>query len=126
MKVFDFLDAINYTKEQISNEDIESTYAPFIINKSLSYYLDSIFFADKANTFYNLPKKMQFDYLLNVIPVRKNKRWAKWDKPDDISYNIRIIKEYYNYSDEKAKQVIDLLSPEQIGILEQRLFKGGI
>jgi hypothetical protein len=45
-------------------------------------------------------------------------------KPETES-DIEVIKEYYGYSNDKAKQVLSLLSPENIKIIKQKVSKGG-
>jgi hypothetical protein len=61
-------------------------------------------------------------FLLNI--VRKRKRFSKWNKPDEVS-NLEAVKEYYGYSNEKARSILSLLSPEQIEIIKERTYKGG-
>ncbi len=123
MNPFDYLKAINETKKDIMVDDIaESEYNPFIINRGLSFFKDTILYANEMNRYHHLDHRVQFDFFINII--RKKKRWSKWIKSSDID-NLELIKEYYGYSNEKAKSALSLMSNEQIEQLKQRIYKGG-
>jgi len=100
----------------------EKSYTPFMINRSLSYFPDTVLFANEMNANHHLDKKLQFHFLINTI--RKRKRFSKWAKPIKES-DLEVVKEYYGYSNEKAKQALSLLSDEQINLLKQKVYKGG-
>ncbi len=74
------------------------------------------------NRYHHLDNKLQFDFLINM--VRKRKRFSKWIKPQ-IESDVEVVKQYYGYSNEKARQVLSLLSPEQINGLKKKVNKGG-
>ena len=123
MNPFEYLKAINETKKDIMVDDVaKKEYNPFIINRGLSFFKDTILYANEMNRYHHLDHRVQFDFFINII--RKKKRWSKWVKPSDID-NLELIKEYYGYSNEKAKSVLSLLSNEQIEQLKQRIYKGG-
>ena len=123
MNPFKFTDAINYTKEDIMIDDItEKAYNPFLINRSLSYFPDTVLAANEMNRNHHIDNRLQFDFFINII--RKRKRFSKWFKPEQIS-DLEIVKEYYGYSNEKARQVLTLLSTEQINELKTKVAKGG-
>lgn len=120
---FDFINAIHYSKDNLIVDDwSEKQYNPFIINKGLSYGHDTVIPANEMNSRPHLEKKMQFEFLKTTI--RPRKRFNKWIKADSNS-DIEIIKDYYGYSNDKAKQVLPLLSKEQLEILKENMFKGG-
>lgn len=121
---FNYVAAINHTKENvIIDEWTESQYKPFLVNKSLSFSTDTVIQANEMNSRPHLDKKLQFDFLINI--VRSRKRFTKWLKPEKIEA-IKIVQEYYKYSYEKASQILPLLSSEQIDYLKLRIKKGGI
>ena len=123
MNPFEFVKAINYTKKDIMVDDlVEAEYNPFIINRSLSYFKDTILYANEINQNGHLDSRLQFDFFINII--RKRKRFSKWLKPSEIE-NLEVVKEYYGYSDEKAKSVLSLLNNRQIENLKERIYKGG-
>ena len=123
MNPFDYVNAINYNKKDIMVDDIaEKEYNPFIINKALSFFPDTILFANEMNRFHHIDHRLQFDFFINII--RKKQRFSKWLKPSEIE-NIELIKECYGYSNEKAKSVLTILSNEQIDELKRRMYKGG-
>jgi hypothetical protein len=100
----------------------EKSYSSFTINRSLSYFNDTVLAANEMNKNHHLDKKLQFHFLINI--VRKRKRFSKWDKPELVS-DIEVVKEYYGYSNEKARQILPLLSSNQIMNLREKVFKGG-
>jgi len=127
MNPFDFLNSINHTKQDLMEEDngskdTENRYNSFLINRSLSYFSDTVAFANIVNRYHHLDNKLQYHFLINII--RKRKRFSKWIKPEQLS-DIEVVKQYYGYSNEKAKQVLPLLSPEKIKIITEKVSKGG-
>ncbi len=122
-----FVNDISKGKKYLFNEETQKEYNSFNINKAFSLYIDTIYYASMMNSRYNLPKKLQHDYLINSI--RPQSRYAKWVKYDDKSakhQNILAIQEYYGYSHKKAAQVLPILTKQQLAIIKQKLEKGGI
>ena len=120
---FDFINAIHYSKENLIVDDwSEKQYNPFIVNKGLSYGADTVIPANEMNSRPHLDKKLQFSFLINNI--RPRKRFNKWIKSEKIEA-IEVVKEYYGYSTEKARQVLPLLNDEQLDYLRIKLIKGG-
>lgn len=127
MNPFDFVNAINSTKVDIietseNPEKAEKLYNPFLVNKALSYFPDTVFYCNEMNRYPSTDKKLQFHYLLNSI--RKNKRFSKWHKAE-VDQDIQFISEYYNCSLSKAKEVISTLSTDQLKQLKQHMHRGG-
>ena len=123
MNPFEFVKAINLTKKDIMVDDlVEEEYKPFLINRALSYFPDTVLYANEMNQNGHLDSRLQFDFFINII--RKRKRFSSWLKPSEIE-NLDAIKEYYGYSDEKAKSVLSLLNNKQIEDLKNRIYKGG-
>lgn len=123
MSPFDYLNSINDTKKDLTQEDPDARlYNSYIINRSLSYFPDTVAFANELNTRHHLDNKLQYHFLINII--RKRKRFSKWIKPDLVS-DMEVVKQYYGYSNDKARQILQLLSPEQIEELKKKVSKGG-
>ena len=123
MNPFEYLNSINYSKNDIMVDDIaEKHYNSFMVNRSLSYFPDTVMFANEMNRWHHLDSRLQFDFLINTI--RKRKRFSKWIKPNKEN-DIDVIKEYYGYSNEKARQALSVLSPEEITIIRNKVNKGG-
>ena len=123
MNPFEYVNAINYTKKDIMTDDItEKGYAPYMINRQLSYFPDTVLAANEMNRNHHLDNRLQFDFFINI--VRKRKRFSKWFKPEHIS-DLDVVKEYYGYSNEKARQVLTLLSTDNINELKHKVAKGG-
>lgn len=127
MSPFDFVNSINFTKKDLMNgsendELSEKAYVPFIVNKSLSYFPDTVLYSNEINTLSHIDNKLQYHYLLNS--VRPSKRFAKWVKKQEES-DLENVKTYYNLSNEKAEQAITILSRQQLDYIKQKLEKGG-
>ena len=122
----DYLNAINHTKETLldtEDEEWEKKYPPFIVNKCVYPFQDTIMLVNEINQLPHLDKKLQFDFLINSI--RSRKRYTPWLKAKKIE-DLQYVKEYYGYSNEKAKQALDILSDEQIATIKEKLNKGGL
>lgn len=121
---FDFVNSIHYSKDNlIVDEWSEKQYNAFIINKSLSFGSDTVIQANEMNSRPHLAKKMQYDFLRNSI--RPRKRFNKWIKSEK-SEKIMLIQQYYKYNTEKACQVADLISDEQLITIKNKMFTGGL
>ena len=120
----DWLNSINHTKKNLIDEDpsIEKDYPPYIINRCLSGHLDAIMFANEMNMYSFLPKKMQYDFFINIL--RTKKRFSPWIRKDLIN-NLDNVKRYYGYSDEKAKQALKILSKDQLDFIKSKFEIGG-
>ena len=120
----DWLNSINLNKNNIIKEDpdTERKYAPFIINKCMSGHLDTVLLANEMNMNHSLSKSLQYDFFLNS--VRKKKRFSPWLRKDKIK-NLDVVKQYYGYSNEKAAQVLRILTSEQIAFIKSKLEIGG-
>jgi len=124
---FDFTNSINTSKKNLmrdTDNDVlaEKSYSPFLTNRALSYHNDTVAVANLMNTNHHLDKRLQYEFLLNI--VRPKKRYAKWSKKDKGG-DVEIIKEYYDYNDIKARQVLTILTAEQIAVIRNKLEKGG-
>lgn len=123
MNPFEFINAINTTKKDIMIDDVtEKAYNPFIVNRSLSYFNDTVLMANEMNINHHLDNRLQFDFFINI--VRKKKRFSKFMKPETVS-DVEVVKEYYGYSNEKARQALSLLTSEHINELKKKVYKGG-
>ena len=123
MNPFDYLNSINFTKKNIMKDDIdEKSYNSFMVNRGLSYFSDTVVIANEMNKYHHLDKRMAYDFLINII--RQRKRFSKWIKPE-ANEDIEVIKTYYGYSNEKARNVLPLLNSEQLKQLKDKVHKGG-
>ena len=120
---FEFVNSINDTKVNIIVDKwSEEEYNPFIVNKALSFTPDTVIYANEMNSRPHLGKALQYNFLINI--VRKKKRFSKWIKKEKIEA-IETVKEYYGYNTQKAREVVSILSKEQIDIVKSKLYKGG-
>ena len=121
----DYLKAINQTKEPLmddEDEQWEKKYPPFIINKCLAPFPDTVLLVNEINQLHYLDKKLQFDFLINSLRARK--RYTPWMKAKKLK-NLEYVKEYYGYNNEKARYALDILNDEQISTIKIKLNKGG-
>ena len=120
---FEYVNAINNTKKDIMIDDIaERGYNSFMVNRSLSYFNDTVLYANEMNIHHNIDNRLQFDFLINM--VRKRKRFSKWEKVTSES-DVEVVKEYYGYNNEKARSALSLLTRENINELKKKVYKGG-
>lgn len=124
MTPFDFLNAINETKKDLIKEDLtnEKEYSAWMVNRGLSFFPDTVMYANEMNQRHQISNKWQFQFLLNSIP--KKKRFSKWFKREEEK-NLKLVMDCYGYSSEKAKQVLTILTPEQLKTIEEKQYTGG-
>ena len=121
----DYLNAINYTKEPLLDTEDEQwvkKYPPYIINKCIAPFPDSLMLVNEINQLHHLDKKLHYDFLINSLRARK--RYTPWMKAKKLK-NLEYVKEYYGYNNEKAKSALDILTDEQISAIKTKLNKGG-
>jgi len=123
MNPFEFVNSVTHNKKDLMvDAESEKAYTPFLVNRSLSYYQDTVMFANEMNRHSQLDNRLQYDFLLACI--RPRKRFSKWAKKV-VAEDVEVIKEYYGYSNQKAESVVDLLTKEDISEMKSYLSKGG-
>ncbi len=124
MELKDWLNSINTTKKNLIDEDpdLENKYPAFVINRCLSGHIDTILLANEMNINNHLSPKLQYDFFINI--VRPKKRFAPWLRKDKLN-SLELVKEYYGYSDEKARMALKILTDEQIEYITKRMDRGG-
>ena len=121
----DYLNAINVSKDSLldtEDEMWEKRFAPFIVNKCVAPFEDTVMLVNEINQLHHLDKKLQFDFLINSL--RPRKRYAPWMNAKKLK-NLEYVKEFYGYNNEKAKAALDILDDEQISAIKKKLNKGG-
>jgi hypothetical protein len=120
----DYLNTINYSKENLMDADDEAVkqYPPYIINRCLSGFMDTVLYANEMNMASHLDNKMQYDFYINTL--RKRKRFSPWLKKDSLK-DLELVKQYYGYSNEKAKTALGVLTKEQLNYIKSKLDTGG-
>ena len=117
---FALINSISNSKIDILED--EKDYNAFMVNRGLSYFPDTVVYANEMNKFHHLDSRLQFDFLINI--VRKRNRFSKWNKSNE-GENLKVVKEYYGYSNEKARDVLPLLSNGHLKTIRGRIFHGG-
>jgi len=120
MSPFALISSISNTKIDILEN--EKDYNAFMVNRGLSYFPDTVLYANEMNKYHHLDSRLQFDFLINI--VRKRNRFSKWNKSSE-SEDINAIKIYYGYSNEKARDVLPLLSNANLNTIKGRIQHGG-
>ena len=121
----EYLNAINFTKKDIMKSEDElwrKKYPAFIVNKMLSAFSDTIMLVNEMNRNHFIDKDMQFQFLLNSI--RTKKRYSPFLRANKLK-EIECVKEYYGYSNDKAKSALDILTKDEIKLIKDKLYKGG-
>jgi hypothetical protein len=122
---FEYVNQIMQGKKNLIVDDLtEKEYVPFLVNKSLSYQKDCILFANEMNRRHFLDNKLQFDFLINTIRSKK-RSFVKWVKPE-VNDDVNMIKKYFGYNDDKARQALRVLTSEDLAIVRDRMDVGGI
>lgn len=120
----DIIPSIQQTKKVVVTQENERDYVQFIVNRALSFHHDIIMYANEMNKQSSLDPLLQYHYMLNT--VRGYKRpFQKWQKREIVE-NLEAVKEYFGYSNEKAKEAISILSDKQIEQIKKTLNKGGL
>ena len=123
MSPFDFVNALSQSKKDLMEDSaVERLYQPFLVNKALSYFPDTVMYANEMNRRHLTDFKLQFHFFLNI--VRPARRFAKWVKKQEDN-DLAAVMEYYGYSPEKAKSALSILSSDQLITIKEKLEKGG-
>jgi hypothetical protein len=122
MKLFDIINNIFYGKVPIPNEDL-TDYNPFMVNRATSYYIDTILYGNELNTHFTIPATLQHKILISNISKRK--RFSKWFKKEKSDLIEKIMK-YYGYSHNRALEVLNLFTADDIKWLDEKLDTGGL
>ena len=124
MKLGDFISSINYDKKPLLDTDESATrlYPAFVVNRCLSYFVDTIFHANEMNCVPWLDNKSQFDF--HRLSIRKKRRFSNWVKKETEN-DIELIKQAYGYSERKAMEVLNIIGPQQMDQIRKSLYKGG-
>ena len=118
------LPSIMQTKKMVFTAENEKEYTPYVVNRALSFHKDCVLFANQMNLAPNTDKLLQYHYLLNTI--RSYKRpFQKWQKLDENA-DLDAVKEFYGYSNEKAKDALKVLTNDQLNEIKKTLNKGGL
>ncbi len=123
MNPFDFVNSINQSKKDLMSdpEVSETDYIPFVVNKALSYFPETLLYANELNQRPFVENKLQYHYLLNTI--RPGKRFAKWVKRENVE-DIDAVKQFYGYNVEKAQQALTILTVDNLNYIKQKLQSG--
>ena len=119
---FDIINAINAGDKTLLTSENEREYTAYVVNKGLSYGIDTVIYANEMNSRPHLDNRLQFDFLINTI--RPRKRYNKWLKAETVEA-LDVIQEYYGYSMNKARQVLPLITQSHLDYMKTRLNKGG-
>ena len=121
----EIIPSILQTKKSVIHDDIDlKDYTPFVVNRALSNHLDCVLYANEINLHSQMDKDMQYQYLLNTIRPMKRK-FQPWQK-SQVDKNIDCVKEYFGFSNAKAKEALSILSDEQIADIKTKTDRGGV
>jgi hypothetical protein len=124
MELKEYLNSINYDKKPLMDNDeiAAKEYPAYVVNRCLSYFNDTIFYANEMNCKPILDSKAQFDFYR--LGVRKKKRYSYWLRKEKDD-KINLIKQAFSYSESKAREVLNIIGPKDLDNLKKSLDKGG-
>lgn len=121
---FDYVKSVTERKDYMMDDPAEEKgYVPFLINRSLSFNVETLMHANEMNLNHWLDKKLQYDYYFHMLP--KKKRYSKWFKKKEDA-NLELVRDYYKCSIQKAKEALQVLTQDQLDIIRKRFEQGGI
>jgi hypothetical protein len=120
--IFEFLNSINESGDNIMTPDNEKQYVPYLINHFLSGTIDTLYAANEMNMRPNMDKQLQYDYLR--FSVRKKKRRTKWLKREKND-NFQIVQKYFKYSWSKTNEALKILTEQDIENIDKLMNTGG-
>lgn len=121
---FDYITSISQSKnDMMEDEQGEKDYNAFMVNRGLSYFPDTILYANEMNRMAHIDNKLQYAYLINTI--RSRKRFSKWVKKKEDS-ELEAVMRCYGYNIDKAKSALSILSPDQVKTIKEKLDEGGL
>ena len=117
-----WLNSINHEKQNIMTAENKKEYPPYIVNRCLSGFIDTVMMANEMNINHHLSPELQYQFLLNIVrPKRRFSPWLKKEKLDDLE----VVKSYYGYSNEKARAALSILSSDQLNSIKLKQTRGG-
>lgn len=120
---FDYINSISYNKKDLmETKEDEKSYNSFMVNRGLSYYPDTIEYANMMNQLYHLDHKLQYSFLINI--VRPRKRFSKWSKKKKDG-DLELVMKYFGYNANKAKSALSILTPDDLKTIKKKLDEGG-
>lgn len=124
MKFKDFANSISHDKKPLldSDEKAEKLYNGFLMNRYYSFFVDTIFHSNEMNRYWELDKKMQFDFMR--LGIRKKKRYTDWIKKHNDE-EIELVKMAFGYNEAKALEVLNILGPQDLEKIRAYLNTGG-
>jgi len=117
-----WLNSINHEKQNIMTEENKKEYPPYIVNRCLSGFIDTVMMANEMNINHQLSPELQYQFLLNI--VRPKRRFSPWLKKEKLN-DLEVVKSYYGYSNEKARAALSILSDDQLNSIKLKLHRGG-
>ena len=121
MKLFDVVKNISAENQSVSLEDAD--YDSYIVSKAFSMFPDTVLYANEMNMRPDIRDSHHYSYLFNS--VRKRKRFSPWSK-NNVTEVEMLISKMYKYNQHKTKQVMKLLSEEQLDMLKEMYDEGGV
>lgn len=121
MNHFDFMNSVRTSKEYVMDDYLaEKDYNPFMVNRGLSYFRDTVVYAQRMNMNGHLDSKLQYDYLFHSIR-KTGKSFAKWAKKEEDDENLKLIMECYGYNRKKAAEVLVIINTLQLEHIKKML-----
>lgn len=114
--------SLNNKKEYLEVDKQPWKYEPWRTNRVFSNFAETIFIANEMNKAYVVADQMQYDFYYNMV----RKGFRQFPRRKEKVDNFDLIQTYYKYNNERTREALRILSPDQIETIRKRLDKGGI
>lgn len=122
-ELFPTINSINDKKEYLMRDAVDKKeYNPWMVNRGLSNFMETVFFANEINKYYSLEKDMQYDFLFHGVP--KGKRFSQWAK-QSVDSDVKLVMQAYDVNRARAQEYLKLISPEQLQEINIAMNPGG-
>lgn len=115
---FDYVKSINWKTYEY---DLVG-YVPFLTNRCFAMHMDTIMFAEEMNQRSSMNPAYQYDFY--YYAVRKGKRFGFPPKVEQYE-DLEVVMRYFQYSRQKATEVIRLLTEDDITSMKNSFETGG-
>ena len=123
MNPFDIIGKLNTSFVDEWSEIGDNQYTDFIIDRAMSYHLDTVMFANEVTLRHQMPRRWKYDFYRLAIQPKK-KRFAKWSKPEEND-DTQLIMDVYQVNRQRAGQILSLINKKDLEFIREKTYYGG-
>jgi hypothetical protein len=121
---FDILKNINQKTGLLDPDFIDAHYNPWAVNKILSRTPDGLLVANDLNRGTTKTKYEQYRHYYHRLS-KNPRRFGEKMEPEKSKY-LQMVMDYYDFSKEKARVALTILTESELKKIKRFLDKGGI